>query len=383
MNRGTPRRKALAAYYRAQRLRPIDGNLAAFAAYWYRGVSCNPKAIYDEARRAVPGLRGVWVVNRDRVRTVPNDVPYVVAGTMPYYDLIARAKVLVNNVNWPNHLVKRPGTVHVMTHHGTPLKHMGLQLRGKPIEEGESDFEALLRRCARWDYSVSSNSHTTLAWQLAYPATYTSLDVGYPRNDVLVRCDGAATLAARESLGLTPEQKVLLYTPTHRDYDDSYVARLDLRALAEGLGPEWVVLSRRHYYYEEAAGPPMPTSVRDVADHPSIEKLCMASDVLCTDYSSIMFDYANLGRPIVIHAPDWEEYVRSRGVYFDLMQHPPGVVTRTDDELIRVLRDGSATGEQAVATLRRFAARFCDFESGHAASSVVAAAWPDARVSVA
>ena len=46
--------------------------------------------------------------------------------------------------------------------------------------------------------------------------------------------------------------------------------------------------------------------MRDVASHPSIEELCLAADVLLTDYSSIMFDYAVLDRPNVIHAPDWQ-----------------------------------------------------------------------------
>ena len=53
--------------------------------------------------------------------------------TPDYYDLLARARYFVNNVNFPNHLVKRPGTVHVMTHHGTPLKRMGLDLQDTPV----------------------------------------------------------------------------------------------------------------------------------------------------------------------------------------------------------------------------------------------------------
>ena len=55
-----------------------------------------------------------------------------------------------------------------------------------------------------------------------------------------------------------------------------------------------------------------------------------------TDYSSLMFDYAVLDRPIVIHAPDWERYRTTRGVYFDLMAEPPGVVARSQDELLDV-----------------------------------------------
>ena len=76
----------------------------------------------------------------------------------------------------------------------------------------------------------------------------------------------------------------------------------------------------------------------DVASHPSVEELCLAADVLVTDYSSIMFDYAVLDRPIVIHAPDWDVYRELRGTYFDLLAEPPGVVARTEDELVDVVR---------------------------------------------
>src|SRR5204863_148420 len=76
----------------------------------------------------------------------------------------------------------------------------------------------------------------------------------------------------------------------------------------------------------------------DVSEHPSIEDLCIAADALVTDYSSIMFDYAVLDRPIVIHAPDWDEYRTKRGVYFDLMEERPGPVTSSEGELVEALR---------------------------------------------
>ena len=65
---------------------------------------------------------------------------------------------------------------------------------------------------------------------------------------------------------------------------------------------------RAHYFYggDAASRAPAPRVI-DVAAHPSIEDLSIASDVLVTDYSSLMFDYAVLDRPIVIYAPDWDD----------------------------------------------------------------------------
>jgi CDP-glycerol glycerophosphotransferase (TagB/SpsB family) len=312
----------------------------------------------------------VWVVNTDGASAVPDGVDYVMAGSRDYFDLIARASWFVNNVNFPNNLVKREGQVHVMTHHGTPLKHMGLDLRTAPDGGERSGLPRLLRRCSRWDFSVSQNAFTTPIWERVYPTRYESLETGYPRNDVLANAGEGDYARVRDELGIEPGRRTVLYTPTHREYQDGYVPVLDLAALADGLGEEWLVLARAHYFYESdeqmrelhRAG-----RLMDVSEHPSIEELCIAADALVTDYSSIMFDYAVLDRPIVIHAPDWDEYRTKRGVYFDLMDERPGPVTSSEGELVEALRSGDeGAGERA-----RFRARFCYLEDGHAAERVV------------
>jgi len=172
----------------------------------------------------------------------------------------------------------------------------------------------------------------------------------------------------------------VLYAPTHREQQQrgQFVHVLDLARFAEGLGPEHVLLVRTHYFY--GADPVLRElhqqgRVRDVAAHPSIEQLCLASDVLVTDYSSLMFDYAVLDRPIVIYAPDWESYRVVRGTYFDLMAEPPGVVTRTEPELLEAFRAGTVHGEPAAQARAAFRARFCSLEDGHAAERVVRRVW--------
>jgi CDP-glycerol glycerophosphotransferase len=366
------------ARYREALRAPIDPDLAVFGAYWYRGYSCNPRAIYERARELVPELRGVWVVKPEGADSVPEGVEQVAPGTPEYWDAIARARVFVNNVNFPNHLVKREGTTHVMTHHGTPLKAMGVDLRGRPGAEDRIDFDGLLRRVARWDFSISQNAFTTPHWERTYPGTYESLEVGYPRNDVLATATDADVRRVRASLGIDPERRALLYAPTHREYEKEYVPKLDLAALADGLGDEFVIMARLHYFYgshphlRELHG---EGRIIDVAAHPSIEELSLAADVLVTDYSSIMFDYAVLDRPIVIHAPDWETYRSNRGTYFDLMEQPPGTVVRTEAELIEAVRSGTAFGLEAADLRSSFRERFCSLDDGHAAERVVRRVW--------
>ncbi|MEV8045059.1 CDP-glycerol glycerophosphotransferase family protein [Streptomyces griseoluteus] len=362
--------------YRRALTRPLDPNLAVFAAYWDRGVACNPAAIAAKLAEFAPQIHPVWVVTRENAALLPHGTDHVIPGTRRYWETLATAKYLVNNVNFPNAVVKRPGAVHLQTHHGTPLKRMGLDQREHPAAAQGLDFAALLSRIDKWDYSVSANSHSTRMWERAYPARYTSLDHGYPRNDVFYTATAADVRAARERLGIPPGRTAVLYAPTHRDYEAGFTPRLDLATLADRLGEDTVLLVRAHYFYGGGAASPLAGLRRtgrivDVSTYDPVEELCLAADVLVTDYSSIMFDYANLDRPIVVHADDWETYRTTRGVYFDLMAEAPGRVARTQEELTEILTSGAWRDETAAKARTAFRRRFCEFDDGRAAERVV------------
>jgi CDP-glycerol glycerophosphotransferase (TagB/SpsB family)/glycosyltransferase involved in cell wall biosynthesis len=370
----------LGGYQTIQRALPVDENLAVFASYWSRSPACNPAAIHAKLRELAPQIRTVWVVRKNPRTPVPEGMTFVAPGSRAYREAVSRAKYFVNNVNFPDGLPKRPGTVHLQTHHGTPVKKMGLDLQDYPVAAADMDFGALLRRVDRWDYSLTSNRYTTLVWERVYPSAYQTLEYGYPRNDVYYRATAEDVLAARAELGIPEDAVALLYAPTMRDYRSSYQPQLDLERLARTLGPGYVLLNRAHYYYDSAA--PQPVAGRedaalvvDVSGHPSVEWLALASDALVTDYSSLMFDYANLDRPIVVLADDWKVYQETRGVYLDLLSgrpgETPGAVARTEGELAALLRDGSWRSAEAAELRAAFRERFCQFDDGNAAERVV------------
>ena len=118
----------------------------------------------------------------------------------------------------------------------------------------------------------------------------------------------------------------------------------------------------------------------DVSRHPRVEDLFLAADVLITDYSSVMFDYAILDRPIVLHVPDRDVYRVTRGTYFDLMALPPGIVTRTDDELAEAFRSGCAVSQPAPPRLAPSSAG-CSASTTTAALQSASYAWcPRCRI---
>ncbi|GAB3154994.1 bifunctional glycosyltransferase/CDP-glycerol:glycerophosphate glycerophosphotransferase [Micromonospora sonneratiae] len=362
------------SYYRLQLRLPMDQSLAVYAAYWYRGYACNPAAIYDKARELSPGVRGVFVVRRDRVGTIPPGVDHVVAGSLRYYRTLARAKWLINNVNWPNNVVKRPGSVHVMTHHGTPLKVMGLDQQAYPGGVQDDDFAGQMRRADRWDYSITANTFTTQMWERAYPCRYETLETGYPRNDQLATATAEDVARIRAKLGLAPEDRVVLYAPTHREHHPGYHPPFEPTELLDAIGPNGRLLMRSHYFHDRAHAPGtarLADRARDVSAYPSVEELYLAADVLVTDYSSVMFDYAILDRPIVVYAPDWQAYRLVRGVYFDVTTEPPGAVVTTFPDLLDLFRTGAVDNDAAAKARAQFRRKFCALADGRSAERVV------------
>lgn len=361
------------AYYRLHKLLPIDDRLAVYAAYWYRGYDCNPRAIYEAARELAPDVRGVWVVRRDAVASVPAGVDHVVEGSRRYLRVMARAKYLINNVNFPHGMSKRRGAVHIQTQHGTPLKTMGLLQLSHPVGAQGMNPRRLREHTARWDYVISANPHSSRVWRRAYPGDYELLEVGYPRNDRLLRASPEEIARIRDDLGVAPGSTAVLYAPTHREHTEAAYP-LDPARLAAILGRGYTVLARAHYFRTaQVPAPRVPDAAAliDVSAHPDAQALCLAADVLLTDYSSVMFDYANLDRPIVIYAPDWETYRETRGVTFDLLADPPGATATNETGLAEIFRTGEHRSAVAAKQRAAFRERFCTFDDGHAAEKVV------------
>ncbi|MFD1661631.1 CDP-glycerol glycerophosphotransferase family protein [Streptomyces caeni] len=359
--------------------RALDPDLAVYSAFSHRGFLGDPAAIHRAAGRLAPHIRGVWVVREDQASTLPPDIEYVLPGSTAYHRVTARATYFVNNVNWPGTLVKRPGSVHIHTHQGTPLKYMGADLLGKPGARYGFDVPQMLRRADRWDHSLVANRHSELVWDRAYPCRFASARTGSPRNDILVNAGPADGAGFRLRHGIPEDHTVVLYAPTRRDHvRGGHVERFDPARFAQDLGEDHTLVVRLHPSLANGPARGMGLAelhrrgvVVDATDEPHVEEVMLASDVLVTDYSSLMFDYANLDRPIVVHADDWGAFTAARGAYFDITADPPGHVSRSYRELAWLFASGCWRDADAARLRAGFRARFCEFDDGRAAQRVV------------
>jgi CDP-glycerol glycerophosphotransferase len=366
-----------ARHYRTPRrlrsLRPA----VLYDSYSGKQYSDSPRAIHEELVRRGADVEHLWVV-RDAQVELPETARPVRLWGAEWYEAMARSRYIVTNAHLPEWFVRRPGQIVVQTWHGTPLKRIGFDIEDVQFANARY-LEKVAKETPNWSYLVSPNAFSTPILRRAFRYDGELIETGYPRNDVLASPDRhMLTERVRERLGLPPGRRAVLYAPTWRD--DSYYGpgkyrldmRLDLERAAAELGDDHVLLIRRHPNVVDTVPEVAGGFVRDVSAYPDIAELFLVSDVLMTDYSSLMFDYATTGRPMLFFTYDLEHYRDElRGFYFDFEHEAPGPLLGTSDEVIEALRSIDDVGRAYADPYEQFARRFCELDDGKAASRVV------------
>lgn len=364
-----------------------DPHTVLFCSYHGKGCTCSPRAIYDYMvhHPAYAHIQFVWALQHPQDHGDLAQMPrtrLVPFGGPAFERAMAEAGCWVFNSTLPEHITPRKGQTYLQCWHGTPLKRLGYDI----LEEGNAmNSLAEIHRKYRLegekvDYFLSPSPFASQcfrsAWQLdRWGKGDAILEAGYPRNDRLVNATPEECQALRAKLGIPPGKRAILYTPTFRDdqhisgqgYD--YRPALDFDRLQAQLGADYVILFRAHYLVASAFDfSAYPGFVLDVSQVEEINHLYLASDLMITDYSSTMFDYANLRRPILFYMYDLEDYRdHLRGFYFDLNQLPGTILTR-QEELVPAIRET----EHFVWTQEweAFRQRFAPLDDGQAARRV-------------
>lgn len=373
----------IAVYHRVFCRLPVRPGLIVFESHLGKQYSDSPRAVYEELRRLGVPFEGVWSYAGHRPEGFPRDAVLVRRWGWRYLLALARADFWIDNQGFPLKLTKRPRTTYIQTWHGSALKRMGfdeprIKMTGRPAQEERR------RVLDRFDHFLVRSEHDVRTLAAAFRLREeVPTRTGYPRNDALVAERRREELTgARQrgplagELGIGPDRTVLLYAPTFRS-DASGKVRpfdpgFDLEAFARRFGDRITLLVRAHYLNRPVLPPSVREKVVDVTGVHDITPLLVLADGLITDYSSLMFDYALLDRPMIFFAHDYDEYAgESRGTYFDLRQHAPGPVAETEEELFAAVADLKSAGPVYREARQRFVADFGEYDRGDATRQVV------------
>lgn len=364
-----------------------DPKTVVFSSTNGKAYAGSPRAVFEYMREdpRFADYTFVWFLTEAYLRSGgprPEGCRVVCYGHPVYYYFMARAGKWVFDTRQERFIDKKPGVKYLQTWHGTPLKKLGADLDGINMggeQSGEAGLKsyvnAFITEAAKWDWLISQCSFTDEVYPRCFGYSGELLRIGYPRNDVLVRQRQKEEACGREK----SRYKTILYAPTWRD--DKYIdggwyrfcSDLDFRLLEKELGSEYRIFIKLHYLMKLLPGD-IPKSVTDsgfvtvCGNDRDIAELYTDADMLITDYSSVMFDYSLLGRPMLFYAYDLENYRdKLRGFYFDFEREAPGPVSLTTEQLIADIKGYSE--EKYKNRLDAFKMRYNTYENGNAAAA--------------
>lgn len=202
--------------------------------------------------------------------------------------------------------------------------------------------------------------------------------LGTPRTDVFfdegfLQNSRAKVKATHPHVG---GRKILLYAPTFRGRVASAQApdRLDIRLMKEALGAEWALIIKHHPFVKQL--PEIPEGCADFASYATqgetISELLAAADACVSDYSSLVFEYSLLDRPMAFFAYDQDDYDDWRGFYYDYEEFTPGPVVKTAEELADFVAHADERYEaDRVASFRKKFMSACDGDATDRVCDVV------------
>ena len=373
---------------------PIDPNLIVFEAFKGKQYTCSPKAMFEEMVNdpAYAGYRLVWsfsgaYMKRYQYLTEYRNVSLVKKGSDKSYEVMATAKYRITNSTNPKSIPVRKGQTYIQTWHGTPLKRLGcdIALDGNGAQSIKEIHKQYRQEADQFTYLLSPSAYTSEKLASAYALTEEEkktkiVELGYPRNVFLFKYTEEDVARIKEELRIPEGKKVILYAPTFRDtsYEYgkgfAYQVMLDMDRLQKRFGDTACVLLRAHYFANmQFDAEKYRGFLYDVSDAGDINHLYVISDLLITDYSSVMFDYSILRRPMIFYMYDIEQY---RGELRDFYIEPdilPGPIVTTQDEVEAEIETALSGRFVCDERYEAFCKKFTYLDDADAAKRVLAA----------
>ena len=358
------RKLASGAMWSACRLLPVQNNKVVFCSAGGRGFGDNPKAVALALMEQQPGLDLVWLTKDVKIE-LPAGVRPCPYGTPQAVRELSTAKVWVNDSRGGAHF-KRKNQRYLQTWHGFALKHIERQAVNLPehyVEQCKKDSEMI-------DLIVSNSAFMTKVYREDFWYDGEIREFGSPRNDILFHANDCGG-KVKGFFGLEQDCNLLLYAPTFRDDGSTECYAIDpaaaLAACEKRFGGQWAALLRLHPNAAALSKGLFPYDgkrILDATSYPDMQELLIACDLLITDYSSSMFDYALSGKPCIQFATDVEAYQKGRGFYFPL-DGLPFPMARSNEELCGIIAEFDEAAQQKRWSAFTEENGFC--EDGHAA----------------
>ncbi|KRM13272.1 CDP-glycerol--glycerophosphate glycerophosphotransferase [Paucilactobacillus suebicus] len=299
----------------------VNSKQIIFTSYSGRQVSDSPYTIYKQLK-ADPRFSDFsffWGVDDVSEFAYIPENEKIKIDTFKFWLVLLESKYWVSNTSIERLVTfNHKKHVYINTWHGIPLKHLG---------PDEGNLEFLVKNWfskVEFDLLYCSGVYDKRIFSNIFPNSKNIKILGLPRNDELLNLHGMQDKKniLMKKIGLDPEKPTLMYAPTFREYQNSKNANtFDFpfsSDLVEKVCRKFNFMVRGHYFIEDLSYDGIQDKIIDVSSYPDLNDLFMVTDVLVSDYSSLIFDYALLpNKRIILFMYDIDEYMKQRGFYLD------------------------------------------------------------------
>ncbi len=360
----------------------IDEKLIVLGAYSGRVFTDNSKYIFDFLHNN-SDYEVVWIAKKLKdvfLRLRQNGYNVINMYSIRAIKTLRKAKYIFATHGYSDVLPIKfsSKTEFILLWHGTPLKKINIGLEDSLIYSRLSDYFRLELKFHQYvDYLLTATRNqeefNILSLSFKIPRNRI-INLGYPRNDIFFKDKGQLYKKLRNEYEI-PEKikRIILYAPTFRE-DHILKFPIDndeLKKLNEFLIESSCIILLKGHMFERKTIIKEFSNIRLMDTDGDVQELAFISDALITDYSSIMFDYLLLDRPILLFVYDLDDYTKRRGMYYNFKEIAPGPLLFTGRELIDAIIDLKKINAQFKERRRNIRERFNKYIDGNSTHRIL------------
>ncbi len=323
----------------------VDDNTILFVVYGGKRYDDSPRFLYEymKSNSLYKHYKFIWAFENPNEQDKVCDEEKIKIDTFKYYVTALKSKYWITNSSIDRGLrLKNKGCKYVVFQHGT----LGIKKIGYDIEDNNKSFKNM--KLSPIDHFIIQGKEESkfIESGFRYPSNIVHL-LGLPRNEELKNIDDEKVIKLKKEFGIPLDKKVILYAPTYREFYNEKGSMnsflkipFDFSKFEKELSDEYVLLVTAHYEVSKILE--LDSSKKCVINkfgYPYLNDLIMVSDILISDYSSIVFDYFITEKPVYCYAYDYDLYMKERGTYLDLETLFYKGVFKDQDRLFEEIRN--------------------------------------------
>lgn len=297
----------------------VDKKKVYFSSFNGKLYNENPRFVCEALHEICPEAKIVFRLSRAGMKqeNLPSYVMPVPQTSLKALYHMATARVVVKNTTMQPFMPVFKDQDYIQLWHGDRGLKKALAYLSPDALKKHPDWKLMTLAVTGSEYGTRVNMRNAFGYKGEV------MQVGYPRNDILISNPQDVKAAVHKKLNLPENTRFILYAPTFRNVGGEMSANFSaaklIGALEKHTGEKWMILNRGHILNSSVHA----DAGIDVSAYPEVNELLLLCDMMITDYSSIAGDFLLLDRPIILYHADVQKYAaEDRGLVFDPEESP-------------------------------------------------------------